>query len=57
MVVVLSSECEKRYGCRGNSVDGVGGPGWSSGASSRFGLYTLRQGNASSECVVAKYQV
>jgi hypothetical protein len=58
MVVVLSSECEKRYGCRGNSVDGVGvWPGRWSEASSRFGLYTLRQGNASSECVVVKYQV
>jgi hypothetical protein len=25
MVVVLSSEYEKRYGCRGNCVGGVGG--------------------------------
>jgi thymidine phosphorylase len=53
MLSMLSSECEKRYGRRGKSVWGCG----LKLAPADFGLYTLRQGNASSKCVVAKYQV
>ena len=55
MLGMLPIEYEKRFGCLGNCVDGAGGG--LKLASADFGLYTLRQGNASSECVVAKYQV
>jgi hypothetical protein len=55
MLGMLLIEYEKTFGYRGNCVDGAGGG--LKLAPADFGLYTLRQGNASSECVVAKYHV